>query len=116
MSKTLTLKPAVIALSFAAAGALNAYAAPDGHEQAQRILQRPAVTFNVERQAIASFAIVRPVPRDAHEQARRLFERPLLSAGEDGARYEGTALIVKPEPAIDAHAQAENLLARPLNY
>lgn len=120
MSKTLTFKPTAIALSvfFATAGVTNAYAAPDGHEQARRLLQRPDVTANGERKASAVPAIVRVVPQDAHEQARGLLDRSLSSAKENGARYEyeGAALIVKPDEALDAHTQARNLLARPLNY
>lgn len=104
----------VMALSafFASAGAGSVYAAPDGHEQARQLLQRPHVTVPTE--ASPAIGFLGALPQDGHEQARRLLERASLIGKEGGVQYEGAVLVVKPEPALDAHTQARNLLARPL--
>lgn len=87
----------------------NAYAAPDGHEQARQLLQRSEAKTEAKPAVVA----VRVVARDGREQARRMIEGRSLVEQAGRTQNEAAALIVESEPAVDGHAAARNLLARP---
>lgn len=108
-----TLKLAVISsalgLFVMVAADGNAYAAPDGHEQARQLLQRSEAKTE-PRPAIVAVRVVAP---DGREQPRRMIEGRRFE--QAGHRQEvATALIVQSKPAADGHTAARNLLARPL--
>lgn len=127
MSKTLIAKPTLIAASAlllaSLAGVHNVKAeqsmpgfdAVDAHEQARRLLQRPAITASNLVAPQVAVRIAHPILLDAHTQARQLLLRPITGVGE-GTGFEDAALILEPERA-DAHTQAEHLLLRsPFGY
>lgn len=109
-----TLKFAVISstvglLVMAAAGGI-AYATPDGHEQARQLLQRSEVKSEAKPASVA----VRVVAPDGGEQARRMIEGRSFVERAGRTQNEAAPLVVESEPAVDGHAAARNLLARPL--
>ncbi len=109
-----TLKFAVISSTLglfvmAAAGG-NAYAAPDGHEQARQLLQRSEAKTEPKPAVVA----VRVVAPDGREQARRMIEGRSFVEQAGQTQNEAAALIVQSKPAVDGHTAASNLLARPL--
>lgn len=108
-----TLKFAVISSTLGlfvmvAAGG-NAYAAPDGQEQARQLLQRSEAKTEPKPASVA----VRVAAPDGREQARRMIEGRSFFEQAGHTQNAAAALIVQSKPAVDGHTAARNLLARP---
>jgi hypothetical protein len=118
MAKILNAKSTIVVtgalLLASVAGISNAKAAqdgaPDAHEQARLLLQRPAITPASSAAATFATFTAQTVVPDAHEQARRLLSRGNTDAGKIPAAPGRVASL--ETATLDAHLQAERLLSR----
>ncbi len=106
----LALISSTAGLLVTAAAVGNAYAAPDGQEQARQLLQRSEA--KTEQKPV--IVLVRAVAQGGDEQARRMIEGHRSVAEEGGQQLAGVRLIAKSAPVVDGHTAAGNLLARSL--